>query len=141
MASLETQYLARRLVAVQATQDNTSAARGDVAAQVVDALRLRLVKMTGVEGFRSLLVRALTLAKVEASSLHTVQVSADGILKGFNEIAPLSEEAKQAKTVLIAFLLELLVTFIGEPLTLNLVRDTWPDASMSGTYPRTEEKL
>jgi hypothetical protein len=46
----------------------------------------------------------------------------------------------QAGTVLVAHLLELLVTFIGAPLTLNLVRDKWPDASMGGADLRTEEK-
>jgi hypothetical protein len=36
-------------------------------------------------------------------------------------------------------LLELLVTFIGEPLTLRLVHDTWPDASMNEANLRSEE--
>jgi hypothetical protein len=31
------------------------------------------------------------------------------------------------------------VTFIGEPLTLRLVRDKSPDASMDGADVRTEE--
>jgi hypothetical protein len=40
----------------------------------------------------------------------------------------------------VAHLLELLVTFIGAPLTLSLVRDKWPDASMDGTDLRTTEE-
>jgi hypothetical protein len=40
----------------------------------------------------------------------------------------------------VAHLLDLLVTFIGAPLTLRLLRNKWPDASMDRTDLRTEEK-
>jgi hypothetical protein len=107
----------------------------DAVAQVIEKLRLRLVRLMGVDGFRSLLSRALTLAKTAVPSLQSVQVRANGTLDGFNEIAPLlkeagSEGAKQAGTILVACMLELLATFIGEQITLNLVRDEWPNASL-----------
>ncbi|HVK09314.1 MAG TPA: hypothetical protein VM597_11100, partial [Gemmataceae bacterium] len=38
----------------------------------------------------------------------------------------------------VAHLLGLLVTFIGEPLTLRLVRDAWPDVSAAGAAVRSE---
>jgi hypothetical protein len=34
--------------------------------------------------------------------------------------------------IVVAQLLGLLVTFIGEPLTLGLVGDAWPDAPVAG---------
>ncbi len=132
-ASPEIQELARRLLAFEAAHDNSSDARVDVAVQVIEELRLRLIRLAGVDGFRSLLSRALTLAKAEVPSLKMVQVGADGSLEGFDRIEGSQEEeagaATQAGIVLVAHLLELLVTFIGEPLTLRLVRDKWPDAS------------
>ena len=140
--SPETQDLARRLLAFEAASANSSAAGVDVAARVIEELRLRLIKLAGVDGFRSLLSRALTLAKPEVPSLNMVHVLADGSVEGFDEIEGSHEEAGsagQAGTVLVAHLLELLVTFIGAPLTLSLVRDKWPDASMDGTDLRTEE--
>ena len=142
MVSPEIQDLARRLLAFEAAQDNSSDARGDVAVQVIDELRRHLIKLTGVDGFRSLLSRALTLAKAEVPSLNMVQVRADGSLEGFVGIEQSQEAgaAGQAGIVLVAHLLELLVTFIGEPLTLRLVRDKWADASMDGADLRTEEK-
>ena len=103
----------------------------DVATQVIEELRLRLIRLAGVDGFRSLLSRALTLAKAEAPSLNMAHVSADGSVEGFDKIEG-AGAATQAGTVLVAHLLELLVTFIGAPLTLRLVRDAWPDASMDG---------
>ena len=131
-ASPEIQDLARRLLAFEVAHDNSSDARVDVAVQVIEELRMHLIKLTGVDGFRSLLSRALTLAKTEVPSLNMIQVAADGSVKGFDGIEQSQEAgpAGQAGIVLVAHLLELLVTFIGAPLTLRLLRDTWPDASM-----------
>ena len=141
-ASPEIQDLARRLLGFEAAHDNSSDARLDVAVQVVEELRMRLIKFAGVDGFRSLLSRALTLSKAEVPSLSLVRVSANGSLEGFDGIGQSQEggAARQAGIVLVAHLLALLVTFIGEPLTLRLVRDAWPDASMDGANVRTEGK-
>ena len=140
--SPETQDLARRLLAFEAAHDNSSPAGADGAARVIEELRLRLIKLAGVDGFRALLSRALTLAKAEVPSLNMVQVSADGSLEGFEGIEQRQEAGTtgQAGMILVAHLLELLVTFIGEPLTLRLVRDRSPDASMDGADVSTEEK-
>lgn len=144
-ASPEIEDLARRLLALEAARGNSSAARADAAAQVIEELRLHLIKLAGVAGFRSLLSRALTLAKAEAPSLNIVQIRADGSLEGFDGIEGSRElevgaGAGQAGIVLVANLLELLMTFIGEPLTLRLVRVTWPDASMDEVKLRSEEQ-
>jgi len=137
----KTQDLARRLLAFEAAHDNSSATGVDGAARVIEELRLRLIKLAGVDGFRALLSRALTLAKAEVPSLNMVQVSADGSLEGFEGIeqAQGAGATGPAGMILVAHLLELLLTFIGEPLTLRLVRDNSPDASMDRAYVRTEE--
>jgi hypothetical protein len=141
-ASSQNQELARRLIVFEAARANSSDAPVDVAMLVIGELRLRLVKLAGAEGFRSLLSRALTLSKMEAPALQMVQIGADGSVEGLDGIDG-SEEARaaagQAGAILVAHLLQLLVTFIGTPLTLRLVRDTWPDASMDGADSRTEE--
>jgi hypothetical protein len=140
--SPQNQDLARRLLAFEAAHDSSSDAGIDIAMLVIQELRTHLIRLTGVDGFRSLLSRALTLAKAEVPSLNIVQVRADGSLEGFAGIEQSQEAgaAGQAGIVLVAQLLELLVTFIGTPLTLRLVRDKWPDASMNGADLRTEEK-
>lgn len=142
MASPEFQNLAERLVALETAHDNAFDARGDVAVQVIEELRVRLVRLAGQDGFRSLLSRALTLAKAEAPALHRVRVLADGSLEGFGGIEQIqeTEPAGQAGRVLVTNLLELLVTFIGESLTLRLVRDAWPDAAIDGADATNEGK-
>jgi hypothetical protein len=116
--------LARRLLAV-----SQSAADPHVheAVLVNDKLRISLTQFAGVDGFASLLRRALALASAEAPALRSAKVSADGRLEGFENHAGSvgSEEA----VAITAYLLWLLVTFIGEPLTLKLVRDAWPETS------------
>lgn len=136
MAFPKTQDLARDLIASQTARGDASAAGVHVAAQVIGELRLHLMKLAGVDGFRSLLARALALAKKEAPSLAGVQVRSDGTLEGFDEIeaqdaASQDTTSQDAGTVLIAHFLQLLVTFIGEPLTLRLVRDVWKDALLN----------
>jgi hypothetical protein len=141
-ASPEIQDLARRLLAFEAKHLNSSDARVDVAVQVIEELRMRLIRFAGVDGFRSLLSRALALAKAEVPSLNIVHVGADGSLEGFDGIegSEGAGTATQAGIILVAHFLELLVTFIGEPITLRLVRDKWPEASLDGADLRTEEK-
>ena len=93
----------------------------DVVSRVCDKLRRPLTALAGVAGFRSLLARALTLAKQESPVLSSLEVKPDGSLQGLNG------EAAQAGAVLIAHLLGLMITFIGESITLRLLHDVWLD--------------
>jgi hypothetical protein len=95
-------------------------------ALVTEKLRRPLVTLAGIAGFRSLLARALTLAKSQAPGLSTVQIEPDGSLAGFSELGNQAQVA-EAGVMLIAELLGLLITFIGESLMLTLVRKAWPD--------------
>jgi len=141
-ASPEIQELAHRLLALELALDNSSAGREYVALQVIEELRVRLIKLAGIHGFRSLLSRALTLTKTQVPSLTTIQIRADGTLEGFDGIDKDHEAgaAERAGLLLVAHFLELLVTFIGAPLTLRLLRDKWPEASLEGAVLRTEDK-
>jgi len=102
-----------------------------------------LITLAGVAGFRSLLSRALTLARAEAPSLNAVQVAADGSLKGLEGLASQTdkEQARDGGAILIAQLIGLLLTFIGEGLTLRLVQDVWPEAAFDGRVSEKERKL
>ena len=96
---------------------------------VVEKLRGPLVTLSGTAGFRALLSRALTLANGEVRWFRAVQVKADGSLAAPAETAQLDKaEIARAEVALVAQLLGLLVTFIGEALTLRLVQDAWPGA-------------
>ncbi len=138
MASPDIQNLARQLLAFEAALDSAldagGEAHGEAAVRVIEKLRLRLIRLAGVEGFRSLLSRALALAKVEAPALHLVHIREDGFVEGFEVVAQShdADAARQAGRVLVGQSLKLLVTFIGESLTFGLVRDAWPEAALEG---------
>lgn len=89
--------------------------------RVCDKLRRPFATLAGIAGFRSLLARALTLAKQESPDLTGWEVKSEGSLQGLNG------EAAQSSAVLIAHLIGLMITFIGESLTLRLLHDVWPD--------------
>jgi hypothetical protein len=83
----------------------------------------------------------LALAAAEIPSLSTVTINANGSLQGLNELEQdKNADVNQAGTALVAHLLDLLVTFIGESLTLRLLRDRWPDVSLDGADLNTGEK-
>jgi len=123
--------LARRLLAIEAARAEAAAAPGDAAVRVCAKLQTPLIRLTGLAGYSSLLARALVLAKSEAPSLLAVSVRPDGSLAGLDAIEndPDAGKFEEARVVLVAHLLGLLATFIGEFLTLRLVRDVWPDVA------------
>lgn len=145
MVSPAIQNLARQFIALEAAsrEPHDATSHDDAVTRAIEKLRARLIRLAGIDGFRSLLSRALNLAKAEAPALSKVSVSADGLVRGFGEMVRAgtqTESAEQAGTVLVAHFLELLVAFIGEPLTLHLVRDVWPEASANGVHLNTIEE-
>jgi hypothetical protein len=139
----ESRHLAQRLLTYEALAGENSEAAESAAFRVCTKLRRPLITLAGVAGFRSLLSRALTLAKAEAPSLSAVQVAADGSLKGLDELASQTDEeqARDEGAILIAQLLGLLLTFIGEGLTLRLVEDEWPEAAVDDRISQKERKV
>ena len=119
--------IAQRLTAYEAAETKTSETDAPAAFIVCEKLRGPLGSLAGINGFRSLLSRALALAGEEEHWLRAVQIKPDGSLECPTEMADLDQkEIANGKVVLVAQLLGLLVAFIGEPLTLSLVREVWP---------------
>ena len=116
--------LARRLLALEAARKHDTGARVHEAVGVCEKLRISLTRFAGADGFASLLRRTLTLARAEVPSLSAVHVKPDGSLQDLATIP----DGNEAAVAITAHLLELLVTFIGWPLTMRLLRETWPDA-------------
>ena len=103
------------------------------AVRIYETLRASLTRSIGPDGFTALLNRALALARADVPALKAVKAKADGSLEGLQEILGEAENVGvDAAVAIIAHLLELLVTFIGEPLTRRLVREAWPDVSLEG---------
>ena len=127
-ATLELKEFARRLLAHDESLGKPADTKDFAAFSVCEKLRGPLSRLTGIGGFRSLLSRTLALAGAEIPWLRALHIKADGSLEGLEKIeAELdSPEVAEGEVVLVSQLLELLVTFIGPALTLQLVRDIWP---------------
>lgn len=122
--------LARRLLAAEAP-DAPAGTEVQAANLVCERFRPQLATLMGRAGFSALLSRSLALAKADAPLLGAVQIQTDGTLQGLEQMAaPVDQMAPtEDGVVLISHLISLLVTFIGENLTLRLVREIWPTAS------------
>jgi hypothetical protein len=101
------------------------------AVRVCEKLRISLTRFAGADGFTALLRRALVLAQAEVPSLQMVKITTDGRLEGLEEfVADAENPGVEAAIAITAHLLWLLVTFVGEPITLRLAREAWPDILM-----------
>ena len=122
--------LAHRLLTYEAGAAKTSEPMESPSLRVYEKLRRSLGEFVGVTGFQSLASRALTLARPEAPSLGAARVAVDGSLQGLGEIETQidmdKDRAGEGGIILIARLLGLLRIFLGEALTLSLLRNAWP---------------
>jgi hypothetical protein len=154
--------LAQRLLVQEAAHGMTSEGVGGRvvrevhAVRVCEKLRAVLTIYTGPAGVHSLLTRALALAQAQDPSLDPVRVLPDGSLAGFEKVdahdrapgpaantpggggSPAVGGRAAGGQFLVAQVLELLVTFIGEPVLLRLVKEAWPDQPSPQPRPRTE---
>jgi hypothetical protein len=119
---------AERLIAYEARGNSSPEAKKTVPFLVCEKLRAPLAALMGSGGFRGLLSRALALANAEVKWLRVVHVKADGSLEGLDQLGTQldADEVFEGGVVLLTRLLELLVAFIGEGLTLRLVTEVWP---------------
>lgn len=98
------------------------------ALSVCEKMREPLGKLLGVDGFRSLVSRALVIAGSEIAWLRGIEIAPGGGLR-FAEgaRAKLSPaQVEDGEVALVAELLGLLVTFIGSYLTEQLLHGIWP---------------
>jgi hypothetical protein len=126
--------LADRLLTYEAGLGKTSEPMESPATRVYEKLRLSLGEFVGSAGFQSLATRALTLARPGTPSLNAVSITEDGSLQGLGEIENQfdidKDQAGEGGIVLIARLLGLLRIFLGEALTLSLLRNAWPGEAL-----------
>ena len=117
--------IARQLLAAETAAGKPSGKDSRVVFPVYDKLRGPLSQLMGAAGFHSLMIRSLTQASGEIHALKGVHVNIDGGLEGLDKLELRMAAAGEA--MLLSQLLGLLVTLIGPALTLQLLRDTWPD--------------
>jgi hypothetical protein len=121
----KTRDLARSLIACEADEATASLHAEPATVRVYERLRRQLGASMGVDGFQALASRALALAKSESPRLSAVQLTANGGLRGLGEVESRTDvdEDGEAGIILIAQLLGLFLTLLGEATTLRLIED------------------
>lgn len=127
IATPKLKQLARRLLAYEVASTKPSAPETPPAFHVFKKFHGPFAKLMGTTGFRALMARALGLAKAEVPWLGQLQIKDDGSVEGLDKL-----EGKKAPVIaagevaLVAQLVGLLMTFIGEELTMRLLHEIWP---------------
>ena len=122
-----TRELAKQLLALEEVEETRAMSDVVAVVRVCEKVRRPLAKLAGAPGFHSLLSRAMKLAKQESLTLRAWEVKPDGSLQG------VESGGGQGGELLVANLLRLMVTLIGESLTLRLLRDVWRELPESET--------
>ena len=147
--SPKTRDLARCLLNYEASSAESSESMEFATLRVYEKLRQSLSEFAGVAAFESLALRALTQTKSEAPGLWAVQVAKDGSLQGLGEFEPQIDidkglagkfPAGEGGFILIARLLGLLLLFLGEALTISVLRVTWPGAALDDSNSENGRK-
>lgn len=110
------QKLAHRLIAFEERGDPNS----DAAIRVIEKLRNLLVRFSGPDGFGALSRRAIAMSRMEDPSLQGRTITPGG------SMASLVGISQETGVLIIAHLLDLMSTFIGQALTISLLTETWP---------------
>jgi hypothetical protein len=122
--------LARWLLVKETSGESDAPGLSDAAERVCQKLTHRLSRLVSAAGSQALVSRALYLARAEFPFLDGVSARAApvGCFEGLSECVHGigAAEASQGLLAVLSRLLDLLVGFIGEDLTLRLVREVWP---------------
>jgi hypothetical protein len=134
-------YFAKLLIAHEAGNHDSSRTEIQTAFGVIRKLRPVLEELMGNTGFRALVSRSMLLAEEEVPGLGGARMNADGSLEGFEEsqVKTGPEESSEGGAVMLAWMLGLLGSFIGELLTMQLVLEVWPDLSLNGYCSQGED--
>lgn len=117
------------LIAYETGENQSSESKTLPAFFVFEKLLPHLANLMGKIGVRALISRALALANAEVPALRAVQVNAEGVLERSDKIKAEFDPAEMAEggVILLARLLGLLVSLIGENLTVQIVGEVWPE--------------
>jgi hypothetical protein len=147
--------LALKVLAQHAGADAGAEAIAAAARRAYDDLARVSAPLIGEGGFQALTARALHLARREYPCLVPAREGTPARTERtpgtpppeeaaalFSQVVACLEQqgpavATEAAGAVFAILTELLVTFIGEPLTTRLLRKAWPDAFSDASIEET----
>ncbi|MBI2865145.1 MAG: hypothetical protein HYX94_11345 [Chloroflexi bacterium] len=130
-------HLAARILAGEAGRYPGEAEPADAAGRVCEKLRQALAQLIGFDAVLLLMRQALRRTVGDFPFLKDVDVAVDGCLEGLREsVGELDpEQVREAVVMLLTNLIGQLSDLIGEDLTLQLVRDMWPEITSDRSEP------
>jgi hypothetical protein len=129
---------AKRLLAREGDSGSSAAECAAAAWRVYEKLNARLAPLLGSAGVQALFARSAKLAQADFASLAEV-ATPEGLGKlgaCLQALAP--AVATEAAATLFGTFLDLITTFIGERLTVLVVRTAWP--TIEDMAPRETKK-
>jgi hypothetical protein len=129
---------AKRLLAHEGDSGGNSAECAAAAWRVYEKLSARLGPLLGTAGVQALFVRSAKLAQAEHGSLAEV-ATPEGMSKLGAQLQALDpSDATEVAATLFGTFFQLMTTFIGERLTVIVLRSAWP--TIEDAAPRETKK-
>ena len=100
--------------------------------RAIEQLCGRIASVNGNTGLQTLLSRALVATRSDFPWIRSASASGHGTLEGLDRVQPVPdpEEAMRCELAILGSLIELLRSFLGDGITLQLLRSLWPLASL-----------
>ncbi|HEV2620113.1 MAG TPA: hypothetical protein VGU23_09285 [Acidobacteriaceae bacterium] len=126
------QQLTLHLLAFQACVAAIPDSDGTPQFRVVEQLCTRVAEMSGSTGLQIMLTRALRATHADFPWLGSVNASNSGAVQGLDRVQPPPNlhEAMRCEMAILGSLIELLRSFLGDGVTLQLLRSLWPLANL-----------
>ncbi len=133
--------LARQTLAQESNGIESSNGSADACIRASEKLRIEMQRLVGITGYSTLITHAMTLGRMEDPWLESVVIEPDGSLVWRSDSAQVQDPDPLVSgcETLLARTMELLVIFLGETVTLRLLRNIWPELSQNGSNSGTEE--
>jgi hypothetical protein len=124
--------LVRSLIDHESAEELSILGRRDGLLRAYEKLCFQLSSLLGRSGVEALVSRALALSKENHPWLKAVRINADGSLSGFRETSanPELEQSVEAGMELVARIVGLLVCFVGKSITLQILKEAWPQTAL-----------
>jgi len=134
---------AQRLLATEGSSGASAPACAAAAERVYDKLAGQLAPLLGIAGVRAMFVRSAKLARAELASLVEGAAGLEGVCEDATKLRAFLQAleptaATRTAAVLFGTFLELIITFIGDRLTVQVLRGAWP--AIDETAPRENHK-
>jgi hypothetical protein len=127
---------ARRLLASEAGSSGSSDGTASAAGRVYEKVDAQLAQLLGRAGVRALFARSAKAAQTELASLADAVGDSATLSARLQSFEP--SVASESAVALFGTLLELITTFIGERLTVQVLRRAWP--AIEEMAPRETQK-